>query len=91
MLLLGIAMLQSSTSSSSTSAPIPVAYYDEIKDLPHHREKLLVDVREPSELQQTGRIPMSINVPCKLFGNIKSVYVTFCNVSSGRCTNRIFE
>lgn len=69
LLLIGIGMLHSSTdASTSTSTPIiPVAFYDEIKDLPHHREKLLVDVREPSELQQTGRIPMSINVPCKLF------------------------
>lgn len=45
--------------------PIDVAYYDEIKDLPNHCEKLLVDVREPVELERTGRIPLSINVPCK--------------------------
>lgn len=44
---------------------IEVAYYDEIKDLPNHPEKLLVDVREPVELATTGQIPLSINVPCK--------------------------
>lgn len=44
---------------------IEVAYYDEIKDLPNHPEKLLIDVREPVELATTGQIPLSINVPCK--------------------------
>lgn len=62
--IIGVGMAMSST-SSTTALKIPVAYYDEIKDLPNHREKLLVDVRETSELQQTGRIPTSINVPCK--------------------------
>lgn len=62
-LMLGMGMTMSS--ASSTAITVPVAYYDEIKDLPNHREKLLVDVREPDELQKTGRIPTSINVPCK--------------------------
>jgi len=62
-LMLGMAMAQSSTSTSSTPMNIQVAYYDEIKDLPNHREKVLVDVREISEIQKTGRIPFSINVP----------------------------
>lgn len=44
---------------------IPIASYDEVADLPNHPEVLLVDVREPSELQETGRIPTSINVPRK--------------------------
>ncbi|XP_070502401.1 rhodanese domain-containing protein CG4456-like [Chironomus tepperi] len=42
---------------------IKVATYDEIKDLPNHPEKLLIDVREPHELENTGRIPTSINIP----------------------------
>lgn len=54
-----------STFRCETTGQITVAYYDEIKDLPNHCEKLLVDVREPSELEKTGRIPLSINVPCK--------------------------
>lgn len=57
-----------------TNFPIAVAYYDEIKDLPNHCEKLLVDVREPSELERTGRIPLSINVPCKRLINLKKKY-----------------
>lgn len=43
----------------------PIATYEEVKDLPNHPEKLLIDVREPHELQETGKIPTSINIPCK--------------------------
>lgn len=42
-----------------------IAAYEEVKDLPNHPEKLLIDVREPSELIETGKIPTSINIPCK--------------------------
>lgn len=48
-----------------TMAEIPIASYDEIKDLPNHPEKLLIDVREPHELENTGQIPTSINIPRK--------------------------
>lgn len=48
-------------------AEIKIAAYDEIKDLPNHPEKLLIDVREPHELENTGRIPTSINIPRKSF------------------------
>lgn len=44
---------------------VQIAYYDEIKDLPNHKEKLLIDVREPHELAETGTIPTSINIPRK--------------------------
>jgi hypothetical protein len=40
-----------------------VAYYEEIKDLPNRPEILLIDVREPWELADTGSIPTSINIP----------------------------
>lgn len=39
--------------------------YDEVKELPNHPEKLLIDVRKPSELAETGKIPASINIPSK--------------------------
>lgn len=42
-----------------------LADYEEVKDLPNHPEKLLIDVREPKEIQETGQIPTSINIPCK--------------------------
>jgi thiosulfate:glutathione sulfurtransferase len=45
---------------------VPIANYEEIKDLPNHPEKLLIDVREPDEIAQTGSIPTSVNIPCKL-------------------------
>lgn len=41
--------------------------YEEVKDLPNHPEKLLIDVRNPEEVQASGKIPTSINIPCKLF------------------------
>ena len=49
---------------SLTSAQ-EIAYYDEIKDLPNYPEILLIDVREPYELEETGSIPTSINIPCQ--------------------------
>lgn len=42
-----------------------IATYEEIKDLPNHPEKYLIDVRDPPELAETGQIPTSINIPCK--------------------------
>ncbi|CRL04206.1 CLUMA_CG017295, isoform A [Clunio marinus] len=42
-----------------------IVNYDVIKDLPNHPEKLLIDVREPDELIETGKIPTSINIPSK--------------------------
>jgi rhodanese-related sulfurtransferase len=41
------------------------ATYEQVKDLPNHPEKLLIDVREPNELVETGVIPTSINIPRK--------------------------
>lgn len=45
--------------------PQLVATTADIDDLPNHPEKLLIDVREPSELAATGQIPTSINIPLK--------------------------
>ncbi|CAG9804272.1 unnamed protein product [Chironomus riparius] len=39
--------------------------YEEIKELPSYPAKMLIDVREPKELEETGRIPTSINIPLK--------------------------
>lgn len=65
--ILFLAILGGRAYSSEEQPPaiIPIVLYDEIKDLPNHPEKLLVDVREPNELAETGRIPTSINIPCK--------------------------
>ncbi|KFB51755.1 AGAP007534-PD-like protein [Anopheles sinensis] len=40
-----------------------IATYEEVLDLPNHPEKLLIDVRGPEELAETGKIPTSINIP----------------------------
>ncbi|XP_013110581.1 rhodanese domain-containing protein CG4456 [Stomoxys calcitrans] len=48
---------------------IEIVYYEFVKSLPNHPEMLLIDVREPLEIQQTGRIPTSINIP---LSNVKS-------------------
>lgn len=40
-----------------------VVTYEEILDLPNQPEKLLIDVRDPPEIKDTGSIPTSINIP----------------------------
>lgn len=53
------------TSTETQPPPVPVASYEDVLDLPNRPEILLVDVREPNELAESGRIPTSINVPRK--------------------------
>ncbi|KAI8119681.1 Heat shock protein 67B2 [Lucilia cuprina] len=63
---LQLCLLQAASHTESlnnSENKIEIAYYDEIKDLPNHPEKLLIDVRTPEELVQTGKIPTSINIP----------------------------
>ncbi|KAH8234647.1 hypothetical protein KR032_001138 [Drosophila birchii] len=40
-----------------------MATYEQVKDVPNHPEIYLIDVRRPDELQQTGTIPASMNIP----------------------------
>ncbi|CAO1366345.1 unnamed protein product [Diamesa serratosioi] len=54
-----------SHSFATNLTPAQIASYEEVKDLPNHPEKLLIDVREPSELVEFGQIPTSINIPLK--------------------------
>lgn len=42
-----------------------IATYEEVKNLKNHPEKVLIDVREPEELKETGQIPFCINIPRK--------------------------
>lgn len=51
--------------SSLNMSSVPIATFEEVKDLPNHPEKLLIDVREPAEIAETGVIPTAINIPCK--------------------------
>lgn len=41
----------------------PIATYEEVKNLPKNPQVLLIDVREPQELKDTGIVPTSINIP----------------------------
>jgi len=43
-----------------------MATYEQVKDVPNHPEVYLIDVRRKDELQQTGSIPASLNIPCKI-------------------------
>ncbi|KAH8358549.1 hypothetical protein KR093_000849 [Drosophila rubida] len=40
-----------------------MATYEEVKDIPNQLDKYLVDVRNKSELKETGTLPASINIP----------------------------
>ncbi|XP_017053044.1 rhodanese domain-containing protein CG4456 [Drosophila ficusphila] len=40
-----------------------MATYEQVKDVPNHPEVYLIDVRRKDELQQTGSIPCSLNIP----------------------------
>ncbi|XP_043649288.1 rhodanese domain-containing protein CG4456 isoform X1 [Drosophila teissieri] len=40
-----------------------MATYEQVKDVPNHPDVYLIDVRRKEELQQTGFIPASINIP----------------------------
>lgn len=43
------------------------ATYDDIKKVTQNQDNiLLIDVREPHELTETGTLPNSINIPCKV-------------------------
>lgn len=64
-----------SAKDTEMSTKIQIANYEEIKDLPNHPEVLLIDVRTPEELVQTGKIPTSINIPLSIVENELSVTV----------------
>ncbi|XP_055906694.1 rhodanese domain-containing protein CG4456 [Eupeodes corollae] len=40
-----------------------MATYEDVKDIPNHPEAYLIDVRNADELESTGVIPASINIP----------------------------
>ncbi|XP_026470803.1 uncharacterized protein LOC113375063 [Ctenocephalides felis] len=46
-----------------------IATYEEIVDLPQKPEVLLIDVRQPEELEQEGKIPTAINIPLRELEN----------------------
>lgn len=48
----------------SGKSSIKTVVYEDVKALKDNKNTLLIDVREPSELQKTGVLPGSINIPC---------------------------
>lgn len=42
---------------------IPIVTYEEVKKLTKQSPQFLIDVREPEELQECGKIDVSINIP----------------------------
>lgn len=53
------------TNHYSGLTKMSVVTFEEVEDLPNRPESVLVDVRDPPEIKDTGKIPSSINIPCK--------------------------
>ncbi|XP_034486695.1 rhodanese domain-containing protein CG4456 [Drosophila innubila] len=53
--------------SKNNNNAIGIVDYATVKKLANEPQKLLIDVREPDELKETGQIPSSINIP---LGNV---------------------
>lgn len=45
--------------------PKRVLSYDDMLKVIEQPEKVIIDVRNPDEINTTGKIPSSINIPCK--------------------------
>lgn len=50
---------------SSMSDQSNIVSFEELRNLQKENKTLIIDVREPSELLETGILPNSINIPCK--------------------------
>lgn len=51
---------------------VTIATFEEVKNI--KPDVYLIDVRERNELEETGTIPHSINIPCKI-NLIQSLYL----------------
>lgn len=57
--------LLTNSNYSTGAGKMSIVTFEEIEDLPNRPETILVDVRDPPEIKDTGNIPTSINIPCK--------------------------
>lgn len=58
--------IQLKISAADEQGPLKeFATYEEVKDLPNHPEKYLIEVRSRDMVEMDGAIPTSINIPCK--------------------------
>lgn len=62
------------------ASAIGIVSYEEVKDLPNHPEKVLIDVREKQEIIDSGKIPTSVNIPCKLWFKFIIIWITFDSI-----------
>ncbi|XP_073820326.1 rhodanese domain-containing protein CG4456-like [Musca autumnalis] len=61
---MGITSSTQADKAKAMSGKIEIVDYEFVKSLPQlHPEILLIDVREPEEVQELGKIPTSINIP----------------------------
>ena len=49
----------------SSNFKVGIATYEEVIDALRDTEKFIIDVRDPEEIQASGQIPKSINIPRK--------------------------
>lgn len=61
-----------------TMDPKRVLSYDDVLKVIHQPRKVLIDVRNPDEVDTTGMIPSSINIPC----NIIDLHIFFLDHKS---------
>jgi rhodanese-related sulfurtransferase len=54
---------------------VGIANYQEVIESLHDPEVLLIDVREPSEIEENGSIPKSINIPCENFDFLIKTFI----------------
>lgn len=52
--------------ANMSSGDTKLITYDELNAVKDNKTVLVIDVREPEELKETGVIPGSINIPCQL-------------------------
>ncbi|CAK1545932.1 unnamed protein product [Leptosia nina] len=50
-------------SGSNMVDPVRVVSYEDMLKVIHEPEKVIIDVRNPDEIESTGKIPSSINIP----------------------------
>ncbi|XP_034826225.1 rhodanese domain-containing protein CG4456-like [Maniola hyperantus] len=58
---------------SSMVDPKRVVSYEDMLKVIHQPEKVIIDVRNPDEVNSTGKIPSSINIP---LGNVQDALAT---------------
>lgn len=47
--------------------PKRVLSYEDMLKVIHQPQKVIIDVRNPDEVNTTGKIPSSINIPCNYY------------------------